>query len=238
MDWRPSEDRFPRSQTVEFAEPPRPATGGSHERTPRHANTTANGDRASGYTTGVFPKVPTSSGTLPRQRTFERTLTGVSSRRGIPITRTITTSAKDRGFGGFPTPIDLAGRGIKAVLPGVREKVMRSTTMPRTSTIASTHSMTRVGTAVGGDGKSAPYLSFDVAVYGNSMFHSLTEAQREELGGVEYRALDMLAKIVPAYWFCVQMFMVVLVAPYLASSAFNKYRPVFESQGKYAPDTT
>ena len=88
------------------------------------------------------------------------------------------------------------------------------------------------------DGKSAPYLSFDVAVYGNSMFHSLTEAQREELGGVEYRALDMLAKIVPAYWFCVQMFMAVLVAPYLASSAFNKYRSVFESQGKYAPDTT
>lgn len=170
-------------------------------------------------------------------------MTGVSSRRagGIPITRTMTTSAKERGFGGFPTPIDLAGRGIKAVLPGVRERVMRSTTMPRTSTIASTHSFTRIGTQVGPDGgvKSAPYLSFDVNVYGNSMFHSLTEAQREELGGVEYRALDMLAKIVPAYWFCIQMFMVVLVAPYLASGAFaEKYRSVFNSQGPYEPDTT
>lgn len=232
--WRPGEDRLPRAQTVEFAEPPRT---GNADRIFRSGTASNAPDR--GYTTGYLPRTATGQTGFARQRTLERTMTGYSgATRGIPLTRT-ATSAKDRGFGGFPTPLDLAGRGIRAVLPGVRERIMRSTTMPRSATIASTHSLTRMGTQQSLTGaKAAPYLSFDVNVYGNSMFHSLTEAQRDELGGVEYRALDLLAKIVPAYWFGCQMFCVVLVAPYLASSAYNKYRPVFDSQGQYKPDTT
>ncbi len=81
-------------------------------------------------------------------------------------------------------------------------------------------------------------LSFDATVTGNSRFHALTEAQRDELGGVEYRALDLLAKLVPAYWLIVNLGMVTLVAPYIASSAFNKYRPVFEAQGSNKPNGT
>ncbi|CAO1616976.1 unnamed protein product [Parajaminaea phylloscopi] len=233
VDWRPGEDRMPRAQTVEFAEPPRTGAG------ERPSRATQGPDR--GYTTGYLPRTTTGSSGFPRQRTFERNPTIYSTYRGVPLTRT-ATSAKDRGFGGFPTPIELAGKGLRAVLPGVRDRIVRSTTMQRSTTIASTHSLTRAGTeqtmGTTAGGKSAPYLSFDVNVYGNSMFHSLTEAQRDELGGVEYRALDLLAKIVPLYWFGVQMSMVVLVAPYLASSAYDKYRPVFQSQGSYEPDTT
>lgn len=209
-----AEDRFPRSQTVEFADPPRQ-------------------DR--GYTTGVTPHTATgaSGGGVPRQRTFDRTYTNVSSYRGIPLTRT-ATSAKDRGFGGFPTPLELAGQGLRRAFPKARERFMTSTTMPRTSTIASTHSFNRTAT----EGKAAPYLSFDLTVTGNSMFQSLTEAQRDELGGVEYRALDLLAKIVPAYWLGTQLFCFTICAPYIASRAYDKYRPVFESQGQYEPNTT
>lgn len=235
-DWRPGEDRLPRAQTVEFAEPPR---SGTRDRGQRAAPSVQGQDRS--YTTGYLPRSMSGSTGLPRQRTFERNVTSFSAFRGVPLTRTMT-SAKDRGFGGFPTPIELAGKGIRAVMPILRDRIVRSTTMQRRTTIASTHSLPQLGTqqtsGTSAPSKSAPYLSFDVNVYGNSMFHSLTEAQRDELGGVEYRALDLLAKIVPLYWLGCQMIMIVIVAPYLASPAYAKYRPVFKSQGRYEPNTT
>lgn len=221
------EDRMPRSQTIQYAEPPR------IDPQDRIGSMAQHNERA--YTTGVFPKVPTGQFGVPRQRTFERTPTQYSSGyRGLPLTKTITSS-KERGFGGFPTPIEIASKGISKAFPKARDRFVRSTTMQRSATIASTHSFNRTNTE---GQRSAPYLSFDANVYGNSLFHSLTETQRDELGGVEYRALDLLAKVVPIYWVSVQLFMIILVAPYCASPAFNKYRPVFESQGEYAPNTT
>lgn len=221
-----NEDRMPRSQTIQYAEPPRIDPQDRIGAAPQP-------DR--GYTTGVFPKAPTGQFGVPRQRTFERTATQYSTGyRGIPLTKTMT-SAKDRGFGGFPTPFEIAGKGIQMAFPRARDRFMRSTTMQRSTTIASSHSFQRSGTE---GQRAAPYLSFDVNVTGNSLFHSLTETQRDELGGVEYRALDLLAKIVPIYWVAVQLFMITLVAPYCASQAFDKYRPVFEAQGSNAPSTT
>ena len=41
-----------------------------------------------------------------------------------------------------------------------------------------------------------PYVSFDAVVGHNSSFESLTEEQLEELGGVEFRALNALLWIV------------------------------------------
>ena len=40
-----------------------------------------------------------------------------------------------------------------------------------------------------------PYLSYQPTMGRNSMFVDLTEAQREELGGIEYRALKLLATV-------------------------------------------
>lgn len=42
-----------------------------------------------------------------------------------------------------------------------------------------------------------PYLSFPTIVGRNSVFHGLTEDQLEELGGIEFRALNMLMWAVP-----------------------------------------
>ena len=61
--------------------------------------------------------------------------------------------------------------------------------MPRTTTITSMRSSTDRARAV-------PYISFDAVVGHNSSFISLTEEQLEELGGVEFRALNALLWIV------------------------------------------
>jgi len=44
--------------------------------------------------------------------------------------------------------------------------------------------------------RPVPYVSFDAVVGHNSSFVSLTEEQLEELGGVEFRALNALLWIV------------------------------------------
>ncbi|KAF5100900.1 hypothetical protein DV451_002375 [Geotrichum candidum] len=47
---------------------------------------------------------------------------------------------------------------------------------------------------------SSNYVSFEPTIGGNSVFVDLTDAQREELGGVEYCALKLLSKILVAYF--------------------------------------
>ena len=50
-----------------------------------------------------------------------------------------------------------------------------------------------------------PYFSFTAIVGKNSVFHGLTEDQLEELGGIEFRALNMLMWAVPLVryiWSC------------------------------------
>ncbi|PWN87902.1 hypothetical protein FA10DRAFT_234060, partial [Acaromyces ingoldii] len=241
---RPAPD-FPRAQTVEFSEPyvDRERRSVNHDRSA--ATTTA-------FSPGAAQSLGPGSASL-RNRVptldFERTPTMRSStgqggygyggygRRntGVPMTRTQTTS-KERGFGGFPTPFEIAGFALKKALPQLEERFSRSTTMPRTATFASTYSAT--GANVDPNTRSAPYLSFDATVSRNSRFHELTETQRDELGGVEYRAIDLLAKLLPAYWFGINFLMVVLVAPWLASASAVTVHRVFAEQGATAPDTT
>ncbi|MCJ1437442.1 hypothetical protein MMC27_006829 [Xylographa pallens] len=62
--------------------------------------------------------------------------------------------------------------------------------------------------------QSHHYLSFQPSVDHKGRFHSLSEAEREELGGVEYRALSLLLWLLPAYsifWLALPM---VILIPY------------------------
>ena len=61
--------------------------------------------------------------------------------------------------------------------------------MPRTTTITSIRGSNISARAV-------PYISFDAVVRHNSASESLTDEQLEELGGVEFRALNALLWIV------------------------------------------
>ncbi len=226
-------DPFPRAQTIGFAEPA----------TTQHTHHRATAGPGLGAYASGYSSMPTSA--TMRSRTggdgpgFERTATrmsGTTMRRtrtygssGLVLARTMTQS-KNTGFGGFPTPIDFLHYLINKLMSSRAQQQM-----PRTSTIASTHSLS--GLSNDPNVRSAPYFSFDVLVSRNSKFHELTEEQRDELGGVEYRAIDLLAKIIPAYWFIVNFFFITLVAPYASSRVFNdRYGDAFSSQGQYAPN--
>jgi hypothetical protein len=92
--------------------------------------------------------------------------------------------------------------------------------------------------------QAVPYVSFDAVVGHNSSFEELTEEQLEELGGVEFRALNALLWIVgivgsnacfcvagliylsAQYHICVQLVGFTIVAPYISSNKWkNNFRP-------------
>ncbi|MCO5565338.1 hypothetical protein L7F22_019011 [Adiantum nelumboides] len=241
-------DMFPRAQTIEFAEPPSQThthfSNNFAARSSSFANPLSSTNNSFGNDQTLRYRTPTIGNEFERTPTMMTQRSGtygggqrrIGGSNGIPITRTHTTS-KERGFGGFPTPIELAGAAIKRALPQVQERFKRSTTVPRTSTFVSVQSMGENGWE-NGTTRSAPYLTFDATVSRNSRFHQLTEAQRDELGGVEYRAIDLLAKLLPIYWFGVNFFMIILVAPWLASNGAKKVHDVIASQGVNAPNTT
>jgi hypothetical protein len=68
--------------------------------------------------------------------------------------------------------------------PHFARQLKRTTTIPP----ALTHNAN--------SGSAAPYVSFDAIIGHNSAFHMLTADELDELGGVEYRALNALLWIV------------------------------------------
>lgn len=63
----------------------------------------------------------------------------------------------------------------------------------------------------------APYFSFSTTVGRNSFFHTLSQKHQDEIGGVEYRALNALLWIVPTYHIGLQLFVFMIVAPYIST---------------------
>jgi Trk-type K+ transport system membrane component len=60
-----------------------------------------------------------------------------------------------------------------------------------------------------------PYLSYSATIGRNSTFVDLTEEQREELGGIEYRSLKTLAWVLMTYYFGFFLFGIVLLLPWI-----------------------
>lgn len=224
-------DMFPRAQTIEFADTPRPQHGaGRSTAVPGAAGNYASQDSTLRYRT---PNLD-----MDRTPTMATSRSGNRRPTGIPMTRTQTTS-KRSGFGGFPTPVEIVGSVVEKAFPAFQKKLQRTTTLGRTATYASGWS-TGATSLDGGSIRPAPYLSFDAMVSRNSRFHELTEAQRDELGGVEYRAIDLLAKLLPLYVLLVNFFFIVLVAPWLASGSGSskKVQSVVAAQTPNAVSTT
>jgi potassium uptake Trk family protein len=72
--------------------------------------------------------------------------------------------------------------------------------------------------------EEAPYLSWVPTIVRNSAFVNLNEEQREELGGIEYRALKTLAFVLMAYFFSFHILGVICLTPWILKSA--TYGPV------------
>lgn len=91
----------------------------------------------------------------------------------------------------------LTSRLSKLTLRGTSSQGRGATTLERSSSVPRLRS--RAGTtsslrpAPSKDKDLTPYLSYQPTVGRNSAFVDLTEAQREELGGIEYRSLKTLA---------------------------------------------
>ncbi|KAM5354483.1 hypothetical protein ACJ41O_001130 [Fusarium nematophilum] len=70
-----------------------------------------------------------------------------------------------------------------------------------------------------------PRLSREVTVGRNSTFHNLTSQDREELGGIEYRSLKLLLKIVLSYFFGLHLIGVICLVGWIqyASSEYTDY---------------
>ncbi|KAF2626600.1 high affinity potassium transport protein [Macroventuria anomochaeta] len=64
-----------------------------------------------------------------------------------------------------------------------------------------------------------PYLSWAPTIGRNSNFVDLTEDQREELGGIEYRALKLLAVILVAYFVGFHLLGMVCLTPWITRDA-------------------
>ncbi|OAA65958.1 potassium ion transporter [Niveomyces insectorum RCEF 264] len=69
------------------------------------------------------------------------------------------------------------------------------------------------------DNKPAPYLSWEPTLGRNSAFLGLTEEQREELGGIEYRSLKTLALVLLVYFWGFWLLGVVCLLPWIMRSA-------------------
>jgi potassium uptake Trk family protein len=75
-----------------------------------------------------------------------------------------------------------------------------------------------------------PYLSWEATVGRNSAFVDLSESQREELGGIEYRSLKSLALILTVYFWGFSIFGVISLLPWIAKNA--KYTAIVDSDGQ------
>jgi Trk-type K+ transport system membrane component len=79
------------------------------------------------------------------------------------------------------------------------------------------------------DMEPMPYLSWTPTVGRNSNFVDLTEEQREELGGIEYRALKMLALILCCYFVGFHALGSICLAPWAMYT--SKYSTLLRSEG-------
>ncbi|GME61538.1 Potassium transporter [Neofusicoccum parvum] len=90
----------------------------------------------------------------------------------------------------------------------------------RRSGSMSRHSMTRM-----------PYLSRQATIGRNSRFYNLSAEDREQLGGIEYRSLKLLLKIVTAYFFGLHIFGAICLAGWI-QTADSKYRDYLAECGQ------
>lgn len=171
-------------------------------------------------------------GVLLRQITSEPNLPSSSEKRSIEL--------NPRPEGG-PTHITIDEPRF------LRDRNDKSTTFPRLNTRQSTMPQSQDGVEPGLQTRptrsstfrtlrrsntartmeAAPYLSWQPTIGRNSFFFDLTEEQREELGGIEYRALKTLALILVGYFFFFHLLGVVCLTPWILRS--RTYSAVVEA---------
>lgn len=78
--------------------------------------------------------------------------------------------------------------------------------------------------------EGAPYLSWEPTIGRNSQFPDLTEEQREELGGIEYRSLKTLALVLITYFWGFWLLGVICLLPWIRRD--NRYGAIVDEAGQ------
>lgn len=81
--------------------------------------------------------------------------------------------------------------------------------------------------------QTQPYLSWNATVARNSNFVDLTEEQRDELGGIEYRALKTLAVVLISYYVGFHLFGLICMVGWIMTT--NRWGHVVEEAGVGRP---
>lgn len=76
-----------------------------------------------------------------------------------------------------------------------------------------------------------PNISSQATQGRNSQFYNLTAEDQEKLGGIEYRSLKLLLKIVTAYFFGLHLFGAICLVPWILH-ANPKYREYLAECGQ------
>ncbi|KAG6850861.1 hypothetical protein H0H93_007479 [Arthromyces matolae] len=164
---------FTRSQTIEFA-----------PNVMRRRNKTLDDHAEEDRTSSPSPDAVMADQRSLRSRRASFSSQGAA--RGLP------KSSKHSEFGGFPMPWTIIGGLFSRLFPKIQRRLTRTVTIPATMSYVSQHN-----TAVPpGGGKAVSYISFNATVGRNSAFQGLTHEEMDELGGVEYRALNALLWII------------------------------------------
>ncbi|KAF8070723.1 cation transport protein-domain-containing protein [Lyophyllum atratum] len=209
---------FTRTQTIEFA-PNNPRRRGRLARGIARDEILENEGQAP---EPLYPNVDHRS-THSRRGSVARQPSLTSSRtRG-------SKSYKHRGFGGFPMPFDIVTGLFGRFFPKLRRKVTRTVTMPVTTSLVSQQRDVPHGA------KAVPYISFSAIVGRNSAFHRLSQEEMEELGGVEYRALNALLWIVGGYHIISQVITFIVIVSYIS---MPRWRPNFVPPAEMRPQST
>jgi len=240
-----TEDAFPRTKTIAFNDNDDETRLGQRSALVNAREAHA-GSASHGIGTGYMPRTGTirhvaGGHGLERTATGRRSMAGrtlnptSTMNSGLPRSYTLSRQERimDRGYGGFPTPVELFRRALKYFFPKVHGRLARTMSVPRTNTLTSARGGGTIGGLSGTGVKEVPYITFDALIGRNSKFHDLTSEQHDELGGVEYRALKSLFWIVLIYWVGTQFAGFIIMGPYI--SAGGRYDDVFTSQFRVVP---
>ncbi|RDB25358.1 Low-affinity potassium transport protein [Hypsizygus marmoreus] len=144
-------------------------------------------------------------------------------------TRYTSKSFKNREFGGFPMPYTIIKTLFRRFFPKIGRKITRTVTIPATTSLVAQQKHIPPGA------KAVPYISFNAIVGRNSAFQHLSNEEMEELGGVEYRALNALLWIVGGYHILTQLAAFTIIAPYIS---MPKWRHNFVPPEAIRPQNT
>jgi hypothetical protein len=89
-------------------------------------------------------------------------------------------------------PFSILNSMISKLFPRFQRRLSRVMTIPATTSLVPTNAAQPALP----NAKVVPYISFNAIVGRNSNFRNLTNEQLEELGGIEYRALNVLLWII------------------------------------------